>query len=85
MPRGASQLLSTSLRGVVTNIQIALPMPVQPTEIQRKQSLGAAIALCVEASGKPLKAVLSEGHFDKGSSRAGSPAPRASAGPSCRS
>lgn len=41
-------------------------MPVQPAEIQRKQSLGAAIGLCVEASGKPLKAVLVDGGFDKG-------------------
>lgn len=49
----------------MTLTQISLPMPVQPAEIQRKQTLGAAIALCVEASGKPLKAVLAEGHFDK--------------------
>lgn len=45
---------------------MALPMPVHPGEIERKPSLGAAIALCVEASGKPLKAVLAEGVFDKG-------------------
>jgi hypothetical protein len=50
----------------VTLTQIALPMPVQPAEIQRKQSLGAAISLCVEASGLPLKAVLVNGRFDKG-------------------
>lgn len=46
--------------------QLSLPVPVTVAEIQRKSSLGAAVALCVEASGKPLKAVQSEGGFDKG-------------------
>lgn len=50
----------------MTHVQIALPMPVQPAEILRKQTLGAAIGLCVEASGMPLKAVQQEGGFDKG-------------------
>ena len=45
---------------------MALPVPVQPAEIERKQSLGASIAFCVEASGLPLKAVQADGGFDKG-------------------
>lgn len=51
VPADASQLLSTGLRGVV---QLGLPTEVQPQEVARKRSLGAAIELCAEAAGYEL-------------------------------
>ena len=45
--------------------QLAIPVEVPLPELMRKQTLGAAIEMCVELSGHPTKAVLSDLHVDK--------------------
>lgn len=49
----------------MSSVQIALPAPVAPAEIERKQSLGAAITLCYDAAGLVPKQVTEAGRFDK--------------------
>lgn len=46
--------------------QLSLPVPVAPGEIERKQSLGAAIALTYEVAGLTPKQLAMECRFDKG-------------------
>lgn len=46
--------------------QLALPVEIGAHEIVRKQSLGAAIELCVEAAGLEPKRVTSDLGLDKG-------------------
>lgn len=65
VPRVASQLLSTGLRGDAR--QLALPVEVRPEEVARKRSFGAAIELCAEAAGYQLdKQLASDLGVDKG-------------------
>ena len=46
--------------------QLAIPVDVAPHEIQRKKTLGDAIALCVEAGGFEPKELKVEYRWDKG-------------------
>lgn len=65
LPGVASQLHSTALRADVQ--QLALPTEVQPEEVERKRSLGAAIELCAEVAGYALdKQLASDLGVDKG-------------------
>lgn len=45
--------------------QVALPVPIAPGEIERKQTFGAAITLCYDLAGLAPKQVADKGHFDK--------------------
>lgn len=44
---------------------MALPIAIAPGEIERKQSLGAAITLCYDAAGLSPKQVLATCRMDK--------------------
>lgn len=46
-------------------MQLGIPTEVTPTEVSRKTSLGAAIALCAEAAGIEPKVLQSELKLDK--------------------
>ena len=46
--------------------QLALPVEIGVSEIERKKSLGAAITLCYEAAGLEPKQILSAIKADKG-------------------
>jgi transcriptional regulator with XRE-family HTH domain len=63
--RLTSQQLSTRLRDVVNSTQLSIPSPVAPGEIERKQTLGAAITLCYDAAGLVPKQVADRCQFDK--------------------
>lgn len=45
--------------------QLSIPVEVPVPELMRKHTLGAAIELCVELSGQPPKAVVSDLRVDK--------------------
>ena len=45
--------------------QVSIPMVVSPSEVMRKQSLGAAIDLCVELAGYEAKQVQRDLKLDK--------------------
>lgn len=66
VPSGASQLLSTRLRGDEKHSQVALPVDVSLREIQRLRSFGRAITYTYEAAGFDTKVVTSELRVDKG-------------------
>ncbi|WP_382155385.1 hypothetical protein [Hydrogenophaga sp. ANAO-22] len=45
--------------------QVSIPMVVSPSEVMRKQSLGAALDLCVELAGYEAKQVQRDLKLDK--------------------
>jgi plasmid maintenance system antidote protein VapI len=51
---------------VAESTQISLPVEVRPEEVMRKQSLGAAIDLCMELVDKQEKQLQAELGVDKG-------------------
>lgn len=64
VPSDASQHHSTPLRA---DAQLGLPVEVEPKEIERKRTLGAAIELCAELAGYALdKQLAADLKVDKG-------------------
>lgn len=53
------------MRNVADSTQISLPVEVRPEEVMRKQTLGAAIDLCMELIDKPEKELQSDLGVDK--------------------
>lgn len=64
VPAQASQLHSTKVRRV-EGPQVALPVEVPLDEVVRKQSLGAAIVLCMELAGFDLDKEVPIAGLDK--------------------
>ena len=46
--------------------QLAIPIEVNPAELSRKPTMGAAIALCAELAGMEPKQIQGRLHMDKG-------------------